>query len=58
MGSRFWDTITWIGYLELKKAVRIITNSTYYAQSEPLFKMLDILLKIQEIYTLQQFKFI
>ena len=40
-----------------KKAVRIIANSTYYAHSEPLFKMLDIL-KIQDIHTLQQFKFI
>ena len=40
-----------------KKAVRIITNITYYAHSEPLFKMLDIL-KIQDIHTLQQFKFI
>ena len=35
----------------------MITNSTYYAHSEPLFKMLDIL-KIQGIHTLQQFKFI
>ena len=40
-----------------KKAVRIITNSTSYTHSEPLFKMLDIL-KIQDIHTLQQFKFI
>ena len=40
-----------------KKAVRIIINSTYYAHSEPLFKMFDIL-QIQDIHTLQQFKFI
>ena len=54
MGSRFGDIIMYIGYLEIKKTVRKITNGTYYAHSEQQFKLSDINKKNSR----QEFKFI
>ena len=39
-----------------KKAIRIITASSYISHTEPLFKQLN-LLKVEDILTLQELKF-
>ena len=43
-------------YLLQKKILRIVTGSSYFAQTEPIFKSLDII-KLEDNYKLKVLKF-